>query len=54
MEVNITSPSLRYLHSPIPVPWDWYVIYLHEWLLVDFYDFHVGKYTVRPMEGMGP
>ena len=24
--------------------------YLHEWL--DFYGFHVGKYTVRPMDPM--
>lgn len=30
------------------------VCHLPTWLLVDFYDFHVGKYTVRPMDGMGP
>ena len=33
---------------PITDPWEWY-IYLH---LVDFYGFHVGKYT-SPMDGMG-
>ena len=26
-------------------------IYLHEWLI--FMGFHVGKYTVRPMDPMG-
>ena len=30
--------------------WDWY-IYLHEYLF--FYGFHVGKYTMPYMDGMG-
>ena len=39
----------KILPNPIPyLPWDRY-IYLH---LVDFYGFHVGKYT-SPMDGMG-
>ena len=28
------------------------LVYLPTWM-VDFYGFHVGKYTVRPMDGMG-
>ena len=32
---------------PMTDPWDERYIYLH---LVDFEGFHVGKYTVRPMD----
>ncbi len=48
--VKMWFPCLaKILPNPIPYhPWDWY-IYLH---LVDFYGFHVGKYT-SPMDGMG-
>ena len=35
-----------------PFPWDEYVyLQIHELLI--FHGFHVGKYTVRPMDGMG-
>ena len=37
---------------PMTDPWDWYRIFTDPWM-VDFYGFHVGKYTVRPMDGMG-
>ena len=40
-----------WLLHPMTDPWDERYIYLH--MLVDFYGFHVGKYTQATMDLMG-
>ena len=60
LKVMLNPPKMRDMHHQnhdfcllkwtFPYhPWDWCI--LPTWM-VDFYGFHVGKYTVRPMDGI--
>ena len=47
-----TCSVRNYWPQNLAIPQDPCVVYFPTWI-VDFYGFHVGKYTVRPMDPMG-